>query len=385
MEVYLDNAATTKPTKEVVEAMLVALEKDYGNPSSLHKKGVEAEKEIKNIRRLVARALSVTDQEIIFTSGGTEANNLAIRGITDAYKRSGNHIITSVVEHKSVLNTFDLLKDQGFEVTYLKVDKDGIIDLDDLKDSIRDNTILVSLMHVNNEVGSIQPIKEVGKTIKNKNSKTIFHVDGIQSFGKIRLDLLGMNVDSYSISGHKIHAPKGVGALYVKKGFKINPILTGGNHEMGLRSGTENVPGIYGLGEAVRFIIENGDENIKYINDLRSYFIDTFKEQIDGIYIISEDRNKFAPHIINVCFPGIKSEIMLHSLEQDEIYVSAGSACSSKRKGYSHVLDALNIGEDLMDSSIRFSLSHTNTKDQIDFAAKKVKEYYTSLKSIIGR
>lgn len=385
MEIYLDNAATTKPTREVVEAMLVALEKDYGNPSSLHKKGVEVEKEIKNIRRIVARALGVSDQEVIFTSGGTEANNLAIRGATDAYKRRGNHIITSMVEHKSVLNTFDILKDQGFEVTYLKVDKDGIIDLNELRDSIKDSTILVSLMHVNNEVGSIQPVKEAGKIIKNKNSQTIFHVDGIQSFGKIKFDLIDMNVDIYSISGHKIHAPKGVGALYIKKGVKINPILTGGNHEMGLRSGTENVPGIYGLGEAFKFIIENRDKNIEYINDLKGYFIDKFKNQIADIYIISEDSSKFAPHIINVCFPGIKSEIMVHSLEQDEIYVSAGSACSSKRKGYSHVLDALNIGEDLMDSSIRFSLSHTNTREEIDFVVKKVKEYYINLKSIIGR
>lgn len=385
MEVYLDNAATTKPSKKVVEAMLRSLEKEYGNPSSLHKMGVEVEREIKKVRRTVARALGATEEEIIFTSGGTEANNLAIRGIADAYRRRGNHIITSVIEHKSVLSTFDALKDQGFEVTYLEVDRDGIIDVKQLEDAITDDTILVSLMHINNEIGSIQPIKEVGKIIKNKNSRALFHVDGIQSFGKVKFDLRDMEVDSFSTSGHKIHGPKGIGGLYIKKGVRVSPLLTGGNHEMGMRSGTENVPGIYGLGEAVKSIIEDQDKNIEYIRELKSYFIDIFKAEIDGIHIISGSGEKFAPHIINMAFPGVKSEIMLHSLEQDNIYVSAGSACSSKRKEYSYVLEALKIDEDLIDSSIRFSLSYTNTKEEVDYAVKKVKQHFASLKSIIGR
>lgn len=385
MEVYLDNAATTKPRKEVVEAMLKALEKEYGNPSSLHKKGVEVEREIKKARRTIARALGVTEQEIIFTSGGTEANNIAIRGITDAYKKIGNHIITSKIEHKSVLNTFSILEQQGFDVTYLGVDKKGFICTKQLKDAISDNTILVSLMHVNNEIGSIQSITEIGKIIKNKNNKTLFHVDGVQSFGKIKFDLIDMQVDSFSISGHKIHGPKGIGALYIKKGTRINPLLAGGDQEMGIRSGTENVPGIYGLGEAASLIINEQNKIIEHLNELRNYIMDVFKNEIDDIYIISENNDKFAPHIINISFPGVRSEIMLHSLEQDGIYVSAGSACSSRKKGYSHVLEALNIGKNLIDGSIRFSLSYINTKEEIDYTVKKVKEHFINLKRIIGR
>ncbi|HZJ76357.1 MAG TPA: cysteine desulfurase family protein [Oscillospiraceae bacterium] len=385
MEIYLDNAATTKPRREVVEAMLRSLEKEYGNPSSLHKKGIEVEKKIKKVRRLVAGALGVKEHEIVFTSSGTEANNLAIRGIIGAYKRTGNHIITSTIEHKSVLNTFDLFKEQGFDVTYLDVDKNGIIYIEQLQDALRDSTILVSLMHVNNETGSIQPIIEAGRVIKNRNSRTFFHVDGVQSFGKIKFDLRDMKVDSFSISGHKIHGPKGIGALYIKEGTRVNPLLTGGSQEMGIRSGTENVPGIYGLGEAVRIIIEEQDKNIECIDKLRSYFIDAFKTQIKDVHIISQNNDRFAPHIINISFPGTKSEIMLHSLEQDGIYVSSGSACSSKKKEYSHVLEALNIDEDLIDSSIRFSLSYTNTKDEIDYTVEKAGEHFINLKSIIGR
>ena len=385
MEIYLDNAATTKPRKEVVEAMLRSLEKEYGNPSSLHRKGLEVEREIKKVRRIVAKALGCAEQEIIFTSSGTEANNLAIRGMIDAYKKNGNHIITSLIEHKSVLNTFNLMEEQGFDVTYLEVDKKGIICTEQLKDAINDNTILVSLMYVNNEIGSIQPIAEASRIIKNINNRILFHVDGVQAFGKIKFSLRDMEVDSFSISGHKIHGPKGVGALYIKKGIKINPLLIGGNQEMGLRSGTENVPGIYGLGTAVKFAMSELDKNIEYLNGLRSYFIDVFKSKIDGIYIISERNDKFAPHIISISFPGVKSEIMLHSLEQDGIYVSSGSACSSKRREYSHVLKALSISDNLIDSSIRFSLSYINTKDEIDHTVEKVKEYYTNLRDIIGR
>lgn len=385
MEVYLDNAATTKPRKEVIENMLKSLENQYANPSSLHKKGVEVEKEIKKIRKTVAKALGCNDKEIIFTSSGTEANNLAIKGIADAYKRSGNHIITSKIEHKSVLNTFEQLEEKGFEVTYLDVDSKGFISIDELKKSIKDNTILVSIMHVNNEVGSIQPIKEMSKVIKNINSKILFHVDGIQSFGKIKINLKDIQIDSFSISGHKIHGPKGIGALYIKKGTKINPLLSGGSQEMGIRSGTENVPGIYGLGEAVRLSTEEINNNIENLKKLRDYFIDSFEKNVEGGHITSEKSDMFAPHIINVAFPGVRSEIMLHSLEQDGIYVSSGSACSSKRKGFSHVLEAINMKDDLIDSSLRFSLSYINTKDEIDYAIEKAKEYYISLKRIIKR
>ncbi|ABW19354.1 cysteine desulfurase family protein [Alkaliphilus oremlandii] len=385
MEVYLDNAATTKPREEVVEAMLKALKEAYGNPSSLHRKGMEVEKEIKRIRRIIAKALGCTDQEIIFTSSGTEANNLAIRGIAESYKRSGNHIITSKIEHKSILSTLNELEKKGFCVTYLDVDRKGFISLDQLKDSITDQTILVSIMHVNNEIGSIEPIKEISKIIKDKNPKTLFHVDGIQSFGKIKFSLKDFNVDSFSISGHKIQGPKGIGALYVKKGTKITPILSGGNQEMGIRSGTENVPGIYGLGEAVRLSVEEQNQNIAHLKELRDYFIEEFSTKIEDVHITSEKNDAFAPHIINVSFPGVRSEIMLHSLEQDGIYVSSGSACSSKRKGFSHVLEAIRMNENLIDSALRFSLSHRTTKAEVDYALEKTKEHYTSLKRIIKR
>ncbi len=385
MEIYLDNAATTKPRKEVVEAILKSLEKEYANPSSLHRKGMEVEKEIKRVRRILAKALGCREDEVIFTSSGTEANNLAIKGIVDAYKRAGNHIITCKTEHKSVLNTFNILEKQGYEVTYLDVDEKGFISIDQLKDAIKDNTILVSLMHVNNEIGCIQPIEEIGRIIKNINSKILFHVDGVQSFGKIKFKLKDLKVDSFSISGHKIHGPKGIGALYIKKGIRVSPLLSGGSQEMGIRSGTENVPGIYGLGEAVRLTMDEQNKNIEYLNTLRDYFIDLFKNEIEGIHIVSENNESFAPHIINICFPVVKSEIMLHSLEEDGIYVSSGSACSSKRKEYSHVLKAINVPENLIDGSLRFSLTYTNTKDEIDYVVKNVKKHYISLKSIIGR
>lgn len=385
MEVYLDNAATTKPKKEVIQKMLISLEEQFGNPSSLHKKGLEVEKEIKKARRMVAKALGCTDSEIIFTSSGTEANNLAIRGIVDAYKRSGNHIITSKIEHKSVLSTFEDLEKGGLDVTYLDVDKNGFVCEEQLKNSIRQNTILVSLMHVNNEVGSIQPIESLGRIIKTINNNTLFHVDGIQSFGKVRFNLNDLQVDSLSISGHKIYGPKGIGALYIKKGIKITPLLTGGSQELGIRSGTENVPGIYGLGEAVRLTIEEQDKKIKYLKDTRNYFIESFKNKIEDAYILSGEGDNFAPHIISISFPGVKSEILLHSLEQDGIFVSSGSACSSKKKSFSHVLQAMKMGENLIDSTLRFSLSDTITKDEIDYAISNTKKHYDSLKRIIKR
>jgi len=383
MEVYLDNAATTKPRKEVVEAMVYAMEELYANPSSLHRKGVEVEKSIKSIRKLMAKALGCKDQEFYFTSGGTESNNIAIRGIVEANHRMGKHIITTKIEHPSVLNTFNDLEAKGFEVTYLEVNQQGFISVDELRNAIKEDTILVAIMHVNNEVGSIQPIDEIGKIIKGKNPKTLFHVDAIQSFGKIKFNVANLSVDTLAISGHKLHGPKGIGGLYVRKGLKIRSIVTGGGHEMGLRAGTENVPGILGLGEAIRFQMDQQDDIISKMESLKKYLVEKLQEDIKDTVVHNGMDKDFAPHIINVSFVGVKSEVLLHSLEGDGIYVSSGSACSSKKKGFSHVLTAMKLKDTLIDSSLRLSISDTNTKEEIDYAVDQIKKQVELLRKIM--
>ncbi|MCC5911635.1 MAG: cysteine desulfurase [Clostridiaceae bacterium] len=385
MEVYFDNAATTKPSDEVIEVMIKALRETYGNPSSLHKKGVEVEREIKKARKVVAKALGSSEKEIIFTSGGTEANNLAIQGILKANKRNGNHIITSKIEHKSILSTFKQLEEEGYEVTYLDVDKRGFVSLQQLDKVVTEDTVLVSIMHVNNEVGSIQPLEAIGKLVKKKNPKTIIHIDAIQSFGKIKFSVKDLPIDSLSISGHKFHGPKGIGAIYIKKATKIKPLVVGGGQESELRAGTENVPGILGLAKAAQSIVEQQDEKIKTLARLKRNLVDLLEKEIEDIHITSEIHDDFAPHIINVSLKGIRSEIMLHSLEGDEIYVSSGSACSAKKKGYSHVLKAMGMKEDLIDSAIRISISHINTEDEIRYAVEKIKKHCDSLRKIIKR
>ncbi len=385
MEVYLDNAATTPVKEEVVQAVVRALEREYGNPSSLHRKGVEVEKSIKAIRRSLAKALGCTEQELYFTSGGTEANNIAIRGIAEAYKRAGKHIITTKIEHPSVLNTFKELEAKGYEVTYLNVDGRGFISLEELSESIRPDTILVSIMQVNNEVGSIQPVAEAGRLIKQKNKQALFHVDAIQAFGKLIYKLEDMQVDSLSISGHKIHAPKGIGALYIRKDTKIAPIVTGGGQEMGLRVGTENVPGIYGLGAAVELIAKDRQLYIDRLVEAKAYFLSGLRDNVEDIHVLSPLEDNFAPHIIAVSFLGVKSEVLLHSLEQEEVYVSSGSACSSKKKGFSHVLTAMKLKEAVIDSTIRFSISDRTTAEELDYAIDKIIKQVTLLRRIMKR
>lgn len=385
MEAYLDNAATTKPAEEIVNIMVKALTVLYGNPSSLHKKGVEVEREIKKARKLLGKALGCTEKEIVFTSGGTESNNLAIKGFIKANSRNGNHIITSKIEHKSVLNLYKGLEQEGYRVTYLDVDKNGLIMLQQLKEAISAETILVSIMHVNNEVGSIQPIKEINSIIRKKNTKTRFHVDGVQSFGKIKYSVKDLGVDSLSVSGHKIHGPKGIGALYIKNGTKISPVLVGGGQESELRAGTENVPGILGLGEAVKLLFTNIDEKITQIAELKKYLHGLLEKELNDIHFNSGIDDRFAPHIINVSLLGIRSEIMLHSLETDGVFISSGSACSAKKKGYSHVLEAMHLQESYIDSAIRISLSYNTTKAEIDYAVGKMKEHLNSLRKIIRR
>ena len=382
MEIYLDNSATTKPYQEVVDKMVLALTTQYGNPSSIYKKGIEVEREIKEIRRNIARSLGAKETEIYFTSGGTECNNTIIRSVANLNKKTKNHIISTVIEHPSVLNTLKDLEADGFEVTYLSVGKDGKISLEDLKNAIKKETILVSVMHVNNEIGTIQPIEEIGKYLKSLDEKVYFHVDGVQSYAKIKFRPSRYNIDFMSVSGHKLHGPKGIGFMYVKENNRIKPLLTGGGQEIGIRSGTENVPGIYGIGEAVRILNQDLEGTIDKIRGLRDLLKEEILANIDNVKINSPEDG--VCHVLNVSFRGVRGEVLLHYLEQKEIYVSTGSACSSKKKG-SHVLNAIGLTPDEIEGAIRFSLSDLNTKEEIMKTVEVLKESVSDLRMIIGR
>lgn len=382
MEIYLDNSATTKPYQEVVDKMVLALTTQYGNPSSIYKKGIEVEREIKEIRRNIARSLGAKETEIYFTSGGTECNNTIIRSVANLNKKTKNHIISTVIEHPSVLNTLKDLEADGFEVTYLPVGKDGKISLEDLKNAIRKETILVSVMHVNNEIGTIQPVEEIGKYLKSLDEKVYFHVDGVQSYAKIKFRPSRYNIDFMSVSGHKLHGPKGIGFMYVKENNRIKPLLTGGGQEIGIRSGTENVPGIYGIGEAVRILNQDLEGTIDKVRGLRDLLKEEILANIDNVKINSPEDG--VCHVLNVSFRGVRGEVLLHYLEQKEIYVSTGSACSSKKKG-SHVLNAIGLTPDEIEGAIRFSLSDLNTKEEIMQTVEVLKESVSDLRMIIGR
>ena len=382
MEIYLDNSATTKPYQEVVDKMVLALTTQYGNPSSIHKKGIEVEREIKEIRRNIARSLGAKENEIYFTSGGTECNNTIIRSVARLNKKTKKHIISTVIEHPSVLDTLKDLESEGFEVTYLPVDKDGKISIEDLKNAIKKETILVSIMHVNNEIGTIQPIEEIGKYLKSLDEKIYLHVDAVQSYAKIKFRPSRYNIDFMSVSGHKLHGPKGIGFMYVKENNRIKPLLTGGGQEIGIRSGTENVPGIYGIGEAVRILNQDLEETIDKIRGLRDLLKEEILANIDNVKINSPEDG--VCHVLNVSFRGVRGEVLLHYLEQKEIYVSTGSACSSKKKG-SHVLNAIGLTPDEIEGAIRFSLSDLNTKEEIIKTVEVLKESVSDLRMIIGR
>ena len=382
MEIYLDNSATTKPYQEVVDKMVLALTTQYGNPSSIYKKGIEVEREIKEIRRNIARSLGAKETEIYFTSGGTECNNTIIRSVAKLNRKTKNHIISTVIEHPSVLNTLKDLEADGFEVTYLPVGKDGKISLEDLKNAIKKETILVSVMHVNNEIGTIQPIEEIGKYLKSLDEKVYFHVDGVQSYAKIKFRPSRYNIDFMSVSGHKLHGPKGIGFMYVKENNRIKPLLTGGGQEIGIRSGTENVPGIYGIGEAIRILNQDLEGTIDKIRGLRDLLKEEILANIDNVKINSPEDG--VCHVLNVSFRGVRGEVLLHYLEQKEIYVSTGSACSSKKKG-SHVLNAIGLTPDEIEGAIRFSLSDLNTKEEIMKTVEVLKESVSDLRMIIGR
>ena len=364
--IYFDNAATTCVFPEVVEAMQDAMQVTYGNPSAKHMKGIEAENKVKAAQELIAKTLRAKPKEILFTSGGTESNNTAIIGTAMANRRKGKHIITTKVEHASVYEPMYHLEEEGYEVTYLDVDSEGIVDLGQLEESIREDTILVSCMMVNNEIGAIEPIEEIAKIIKAKNPNTIFHVDAIQAYGKLPIIPKNMGIDLLSTSGHKIHGPKGIGVLYIDEHVKIKPIVFGGEQQKNVRSGTENVPGIAGIGLAAKMIYENLDEKVAAMRAMKEHFIEGVKQipdtTIHGLY----DETS-APHIISVGFAGIRSEVLLHALEDKGIYVSSGSACASNHPQISGVLKGIGAGQQFLDATLRFSLSEFNTMEEIDY------------------
>ena len=373
MEAYLDNSATTRCSDKAAELMMKLLLEDYGNPSSLHMKGVIAEKYINEAKKQIAKTLKAQEKEIVFTSGGTESNNLAIIGSAMANRRAGMHVITSSIEHASVSNPMAYLEEQGFEVTYLPVDSKGVISMEALKNAIREDTILVSLMQVNNEIGAIQPIEEAGKIIKAANPDIIFHVDAIQAYGKMRIAPIKLNIDLLSVSGHKIHGPKGSGFLYFKDKTKIRPVIFGGGQQKGMRSGTENVPAIAGLGLAAEEIYTDFEEKIDRMYALREYFIEQVT-QIEGVSVNGQSQRASAPHVVSVSICGVRAEVMLHTLEDRGIYVSAGSACSSNKPSVSHTLKSIGLAPELLDSTIRFSFSVHTTMEELDYALEVMRE-----------
>lgn len=365
-EVYLDNSATTRAYDSVGDLVRKVMCEDYGNPSSMHAKGVTAEHYIKEAKETLAKLMKVQDKEIFFTSGGTESDNLALMGVARANRRRGNHLITSAIEHPAVINTMRHLEEEGYRVTFLPVDRYGRIWLDALKEALCEDTILVSVMYVNNEVGSVQPIAEAASIAKAYNKDILFHVDAVQGFGKYRIYPRKLNVDLCTISGHKIHGPKGIGALYVGSHVKIQPIVFGGEQQKNVRSGTENVPGIAGLGLAAKLIYQDLDEKVARMRELKAHFIEGVQE-IEDITIHGLYDETSAPHIISVGFAGIRSEVLLHALEEKGIYVSSGSACASNHPQISGVLKGIGAGREYLDATLRFSMSEFTTLEEIDY------------------
>ncbi len=378
MEVYFDNSATTKVYPEVKDIMFKVMDEDYGNPSSLHMKGVKAEHYIKDSADVIAKTLKCTPDEIIFTSGGTESNNLAIIGTALAKKRKGKHLVTSSIEHASVLSVMAFLEKEGFEVTYISPDSSGKVNAEAFADAVRDDTILVSCMHINNEIGAVQPIAEIAKAVKKKNPNVYVHTDCIQSFGKIEVNLKKLGVDMLSVSGHKLHGPKGSGFLYVKKGTLIRPIIYGGGQQKNMRSGTENVPAIAGLGVAVKLTMTDMAEKMERVMSLRDKLIEELTA-LPEVYSNSET----APHIASISFTGVRAEVMLHALEDKGIYVSSGSACSSNKRRESAVLTAIGLDRDRLESTLRFSFNETNTEEEVDYAVKTIAELLPVLRHYV--
>ncbi len=384
MEAYFDNSATTVVTESVKDIVVKTMTEDFGNPSSLHMVGVNAEKYIRQAREDIAKILKVDPKEIYFTSGGTESNNMAIIGTAKANKRKGNKIITTAVEHPSVARPVEYLKQQGFDVVCLPVDRYGVVNLETLKKEMDEQTILVSIMYVNNEVGAIEPVSEIGQYIKTVNPQVVYHVDAIQAFGKMEIRPKKDNIDLLTVSGHKIHGPKGIGFIYIRKNTKLHPIILGGGQQTGVRSGTENIPGIAGIGQAAKDCYENLESNVKKMTQLKDYLTEQL-ESMEDVTIHSRKGTDGAPHIVSAGFRGVRSEVLLHALEDKGIYVSAGSACSSNKPAVSATLKAMGVDSELLDSTVRFSFSEFNTIEEIDYAVEQLKELLPMLRKYVRR
>lgn len=384
MEVYLDNSATTRCYDEAAQLMHKIMCEDYGNPSSMHHKGVEAEKYLRYATKTLADLLKADEKEILFTSGGTESDNIALIGTAMANHRRGRHLVTTRIEHPAVLQPMAYLENQGFQVTYLPVDHKGRISLEDLERAIRPDTILVSIMHTNNEIGSVQPVAEAGELIKRVNPQTLFHVDAVQGFGKFRIHPAKAHIDMLSVSGHKIHGPKGVGFLYIRKGSKVNPIIYGGGQQKGMRSGTENVPGIAGLAKAAELVYGNLDQDMDRMYGLRDMLMEGISDIAD-VKVNGCPGREGAAHIVSLSVRGVRSEVLLHALEEREIYVSAGSACSSNKPQTSATLGAIGVERDLLDSTIRFSFSVFTTAEEIQYTIQALHELIPALRRYARR
>ncbi len=383
MEAYLDNSATTKASEAVKDIVVKTMTADYGNPSSMHQKGVDAERYVREARERIAKTLKVDDREIFFTSGGTESNNWALIGGALANRRAGNHIITTAVEHAAVLQPLTFLQEMGFRITFLPVDEHGHISLEDLKRELCRDTILVSTMYVNNEIGAVEPVEEAAKIVKEYNPDILYHVDAIQAYGKYRIYPRKLGIDMLSVSGHKIHGPKGSGFLYIRDKAKVKPYIYGGGQQRGMRSGTENVPGAAGLGVAAMEAYTDFDAKIAKMRECKKRLIDGLN-QIDGAYVISQLEE--APQIVSCSFPGVRSEVLLHALEEKGVYVSSGSACSSNKKvPVSTVLQEIHLKPERQDSTIRFSFSDWTTTEEIDYALRCLKELLPVLRRFTRR
>lgn len=390
MNAYLDNAATTKVSEGVREIMVDALEVNFGNPSSMHRKGMEAEKYIKDAKEIIAKLFKVEQKEIVFTSGGTESNNMALIGTALANQRAGKHIITTQFEHASVHNPLIALEDFGFRISYVPVDQNGKVIEEALLNEIGEDTILVSIMYVNNEVGAVQDIAKLSKLVKEKKPDILFHTDAIQGFGKFKIFPKKEGIDLMSVSGHKFHGPKGAGFLYIKDKVKIKPILHGGGQQKGFRSGTENVPAIAGLSKAISEIYENHEVKMEKLYELKLRMIEGLMEipevTVNAVYAereelsLAERIRLTAPHVVSASFKDIRSEVLLHALEEREIYVSSGSACASNHPSLSGSLIAIGVDKSLLDSTLRFSFSVNTKLEEIDYTIQVLKELVPMLR-----
>ena len=373
-QIYLDHAATTPPLPEVCDTMISYMRSEWGNPSSLYDFSDEPRRAVLDARAHTAALIHADPKRIFFTSGGSESDSWALIGCARLLRCKGNHIIVSAIEHHAILHAAAFLEDEGFEVTYLHVDHNGHISLEELEQSIRPDTILVSVMYVNNEIGAIEPIDEIARLVHGKNPKIVFHVDAIQAYGKLVIRPKKQGIDLLSVSGHKIHGPKGIGFLYIDEKVKIRPLIYGGGQQKDMRSGTENVPGIAGLGVAAKEMYTDHSAKMEYLTGLKDYLIDRASE-LEGVTVNSLKGAEGAPQIVSLSFEGVRSEVLLHALEEKGIYVSSGSACSSNKKlPVSPVLKEIGLKKDLLDSTVRFSFCENTTKEELEYCLQQLKE-----------